>query len=212
MAYYASLSRSSSGGGLNVPTSIWYGTLAEYAALSSKDDNMLYVCRYNGLVPSALYIGNTQISPINHIALDYPVFVDKCTVTFYCAVDTGFHWADGSDFEIEFSLGQSSYGNTLVLFSNSNRDWNFNLILNGAEMKLYDSTHNQSIIDTTISVDVPYYIRRNGSNISIYKEDSLLVTTNAPSNILSTTLSLFSWGTTNYFSGKINYIKANYVN
>lgn len=199
MNYY----RCGGGGGRLEISSNWFGTPAEYAALSSKTKDTLYKTFYDSIVPSAEYIGETQICPANMNFSDYYFLMSYFSPSGY-QYETGFQWLN-NDFELSFSLKLSSYSGTNVLIStNTSTNQHFNIICNGTNLRLFDSGHNQTIIDT-IQAGAIYKIKKIGTTISIYRDSTELIsyTLNYSGN---DTLRLFAWNNSYNFSGPIRFL------
>lgn len=191
------------GGGIAIPNTIWWGTPSEYSALQNKSDDTLYKALYNGIVPSAEFIGTTQITPIGKNFNDYAILVDEYKPTNY-TFDTGFEWFSGIDFEVSFSLKNSSYAGTSVLISNSSDQPAFNVILNETNLRIFTTGYNQTIIDT-IQANTEYVMRKVGSSITISRGGTTLFsTTDSTQN--ATHMCLFGWGSNYRMAGPINYV------
>lgn len=195
------------GGGSKSPQTIWRGSLDEYNSLVSIDKDTLYLCSYDYLGITAIYIGNTKIYPIDINPNDYDWLAGDGSNAFVTTTDIS--WLDGSDFDIDFILGQSSYSGTQVLFGNSSSDVNFNLILAGTEMKIYGfDSYSQVSIDTIVPY-VPYKVTKRENLYSFYRENTLL-TTRTRSGTSSGKLMLFNWSSFP-FSGKIQRLGFKFV-
>ena len=190
------------GGGLTPPTNEWFGTPTEFRALSSKSDDTIYKILFDNIIPSAEFIGSTQISPIGKDFNGYDFLVDHYNPVRY-KFDTGFQWFNNVNFEIVFSLGASSYSGTNVIIANSGSP-DFNIILNNTSMKIFTTGYNQTTIDT-IQANTEYTLRKEGSAITISRGSTqIFTTTNATQN--TTTLCLFGWGTSYWMVGPVNYL------
>lgn len=189
------------GGGISVPTSNWFGSPAEYRALIGKSDDTLYKTYFNNVIPSADFIGNTQIYPKDFNFLDYDIIVSRFKGVKYI-YDTNYQWYN-KNLEIKFSLHDSSFSGTQVLFSN-NGSPNFNLILNGTQMKVFTTGYNQTVIDT-IQPDTEYIYRKENGVITISRGDTVLFST-TQSDVNNSTLTLFGWSGSYYFEGILNYL------
>lgn len=187
------------GEGIDI-TSQWIGSPSEYNSLSSKDNNTIYKTYYNGSFPSAEYIGSMQIFPTDLNASDYDIFL-----SYYSPIksefDTGFAWIN-ANFEITFSLANNNYSGTQVLIS-STSGVNFNIILNNTQLRLYTTGHNQTVIDT-IQANTKYRIVKTGQTITIYRENTQLVTATVSGT--AGTLHCYAWNNGYFISGGVNYI------
>lgn len=188
--------------GLNKPLNIWVGSLSEYNNLPSKDNTTLYKIYYNSIYPSVEFIGETQIYPIDKLIGDYHTLISFFG-TDHSNYDTGFQWLS-NNFELEFSLKDSNFTGTQVLISSSTTSPNFNIILNGTNLRLYTTGYNQTIIDT-IQANTKYRIVKNGSDVKIYRENTLLENPTI-TNTGTATLKFFNWNNGYWFIGAVNYI------
>lgn len=189
------------GGGFTPPTNEWYGTPDQYKALASKSDDTIYKALFDNIIPSADFIGNNQISPVNIDFDDYDILVSRFKSVKYI-YDTGYQWYN-NNLEIRFSLHGSSFSGTQVLISNSGSP-NFNVILNGTNMRIYTTGYNQTTIDT-IQADTEYIYRKENGVITISRGDTELFST-TQSDVNNSTLALFGWSGTYYFEGILNYL------
>lgn len=202
MAWYPVIfNNGGGGGGISVPTHNWFGSPAEYGALVGKSDDTLYKTQFDDIIPSADFIGNTQIYPCDFDLSNFDILISRFKSLKYI-YDTGYQWYN-KNLEIRFSLHDSSFSGTQVLFSN-NGSPNFNLILNGTQMRVYTPGHNQTVIDT-IQPDTEYIYRKENGVITISRGDTELFST-TQSDVNNSTLALFGWSGSYYFEGILNYL------
>lgn len=192
------------GGGFVPPVSSWRGTPAEYTAIQNKTEETIYKTYYDNVLPSAEYIGRKQIFPTDKIANEYAFFVSYFNTpemrNYY--VDTQYQWLN-NDFELQFSLPQSSYTGTQVLIANSTNQ-NFNIILSGTNLKLFDTAHNQTIIDKIVPNAI-YTIRKEGTTITILRDSTELISYRL-GYTGDDTLRLLSWNNSYSLHGAINFL------
>ena len=130
MAYFRCGSgNSGGGGGLSVPTNVWYGTQSQFDDISTKDNNTLYYIQkrsyhgnINGTYTSTIdgiYIGNTKLYPIVKDGWDYVIenvyFPDTNPTGLYNVdyeLNTGLQVNSAEnkdrDFQIEFKATLST--------------------------------------------------------------------------------------------------------
>lgn len=201
MAWYRCIG-GNGGGGFTPPANEWYGTPDQYRALTSKTDDTLYKTLFDNKIPSADFIGNNQISPINIDFDDYDIVVNRFSPNKY-NYNTGYQWYN-NNLEIRFSLHEASYAGTQVLFSNGSGSPAFNLILAGTQMKIYTTGYNQTVIDT-IQADTEYVYRKENGVITISRGGVELFST-TQTTVNTSTVNLFSWQDQYYFEGTLNYL------
>lgn len=194
--------RSIPGGGFVPPTNEWYGTPDQYKALASKTDDTIYKTLFDDKIPSADFIGNNQISPVNLDFDDYDILVSRIN-PIRQIFDTGYQWYN-NNLEIRFSLHDTSYSGTQVLFSNGNGSPDFNLILSGTQMMIYTPGYNQTVIDT-IQADTEYVYRKENGVITISRGGVELFNT-TQTTVNTSTINLFGWRNQYYFEGILNYL------
>lgn len=180
----------------------WYGTPSEYRALASKSDDTLYKTLFDNKIPSADFIGNNQISPVNIDFADYDIVVSRFSPNNYI-YDTGYQWYN-NNLEMRFSLHEASYSGTQVLFSNGSGSPDFNLILNGTQMRIYTTNYNQTVIDT-IQADTEYIYHKENGLITISRGDTELFST-TQTTVNTSTINLFGWRNGYYTEGIVNYL------